>query len=275
MAGLYGSGAVIIRELKVRWHKDFRSVLLLGAAYGILEEGLMVKSFFDPNWVDLGALGSFGRYAETSFVWAEMLIIYHAVFSITIPIALAELAYPHKKDEPWIGKRLFVALLAVLVTVTVIGFLYLTPYRPPAAQYMLAALAMVLFGYAAYRLPARSQTENTGRTGRPRTLFAVGALGSTAFFMLFWEGPYTTDSPPVIMAMGIALAYLMKRFYFRYDWRNPSMTMTRLAAVAGALSFMIFLAFILELQMPGMSIVALATIAELLLLRRKIRMEAR
>jgi predicted acyltransferase len=77
------------------------------------------------------------------------------------------------------------------------------------------------------------------------------------------------------MAMGIALAYLMKRFYFRYDWRNPSMATTRLAAVAGALSFMIFLAFIPGLQMPGMSIVALATIAGLLLLRRKIRMEAR
>jgi len=61
LASLYGSGAIVVRELKIRWKKDIRAVLLLGAAYGILEEGLMVKSFFDPGWMDLGILGTFGR----------------------------------------------------------------------------------------------------------------------------------------------------------------------------------------------------------------------
>jgi hypothetical protein len=53
---LYGSGAIVMRELKIRWRKDFRGFLLLGGAYGKLEEGLMVKSFFDRNWMDLGIL---------------------------------------------------------------------------------------------------------------------------------------------------------------------------------------------------------------------------
>ena len=62
LASLYGSGALIVRELKVRWNKGYVSLFILGAAYGILEEGLMVKSFFDPNWMDLGILGSYGRW---------------------------------------------------------------------------------------------------------------------------------------------------------------------------------------------------------------------
>jgi hypothetical protein len=61
MASLYRSGAIVVRELELRWKKDFKALLLLGAAHGILEEGLLVKSFFDPKWMDLGILGSFGR----------------------------------------------------------------------------------------------------------------------------------------------------------------------------------------------------------------------
>lgn len=30
--------------------------------YNILEEGLMVKSFFDPSWLDLGVLGVYGGW---------------------------------------------------------------------------------------------------------------------------------------------------------------------------------------------------------------------
>jgi hypothetical protein len=39
IASLYGSGAIVMRELKALWKKGFKSLLLLGAAYGILEEG--------------------------------------------------------------------------------------------------------------------------------------------------------------------------------------------------------------------------------------------
>ena len=60
---LYGSGAILARELTIRWHKGWFGLFALGAAYGIIEEGLMVKSFFDPNWVDIGILGSYGRWA--------------------------------------------------------------------------------------------------------------------------------------------------------------------------------------------------------------------
>jgi len=71
LASLYGSGAIIVRELKVRWKKNYVSMFILGAAYGIIEEGLMVKSFFDPNWMNLGILGSYGRWLGVNWVWAE------------------------------------------------------------------------------------------------------------------------------------------------------------------------------------------------------------
>ena len=50
MALLYGGGVLTAKELKVRWGKGMGSLLLLGAAYGVLEEGLMVASFQNPGW---------------------------------------------------------------------------------------------------------------------------------------------------------------------------------------------------------------------------------
>jgi hypothetical protein len=84
--GLYGCGAVIVRELAIRWQKGLPTVLTLGAAYGIIEEGLDTKSWFNPNWPDVGILGTYGRVLGVNWVWAVELTIYHAVFSIAIPI---------------------------------------------------------------------------------------------------------------------------------------------------------------------------------------------
>ena len=71
LVGLYGCGVVIVRELSIRWEKGWGSILLLGAAYGIIEEGLAVKSFFDPNWMDLGILGTYGRWIGVNWVWIK------------------------------------------------------------------------------------------------------------------------------------------------------------------------------------------------------------
>ena len=61
LAVLYGGGVLLVRELVHRWHRGWPTLLVLGVAYGIAEEGLMCKSFFDPSWMDLGPLASYGR----------------------------------------------------------------------------------------------------------------------------------------------------------------------------------------------------------------------
>src|SRR5256886_9423358 len=81
---------LVMRETAVRWKTGWPSILLLGAAYGIIEEGLAVKSFFDPTWMDLGTLGVYGRWLAVNWVWAAWLTIYHAAVSIALPIFLLE-----------------------------------------------------------------------------------------------------------------------------------------------------------------------------------------
>ncbi|RJS81658.1 hypothetical protein CW707_02975 [Candidatus Bathyarchaeota archaeon] len=270
LASLYGGGAIVVRELKVRWKKDFRTVLLLGAAYGILEEGLLVKSFFDPYWMDLGILGVYGRWLEVNWVWTEMLIIYHAVFSISIPIILVELAYPERKFESWVGGKTLKFFIAVLAVDTAIGFFFLTNYFPPPLHYLMAIVAMSLFVFAAYKLPAKRE-QNNKKIGNARLLFAVGLAGSTIFFLLFWAGPNVISSPIVLMILGALLVFGLLKFLKRFDWKSAISDLNRLAVVSGALSFIVFLSFLQEYNARGMALVGVATIIGLFLLRKKVK----
>jgi len=266
LVSLYGSGAVIMRELKVIWRKGIGSLLLLGAAYGVIEEGLMVTSFFSPYWMDLGPFATYGRWLGVNWVWAEMLTIYHAVFSITVPIILVELAYPERRGERWVGKRTFWAFVAVLSTVTVFGYLLfssLMNYWTPAPEYLFGIALTLIFIMLARRLPA-----NWGQLGqttlpKPYAFWLVTAAAGLAFFLGFYSSPYIVPWPAA-MLYGPLLIFLMVQFLKRFNWREKTNDMHVFALCSGALTFFLIFAPLQELDTnrnevtTGMSLVALA-----------------
>lgn len=275
LATLYGSGAIVARELVVHWKKSYGSLLLLGAAYGILEEGIAVKSFFDPNWPDLGVLGAFGRWAGVNWVWAEMLTIYHAVFSITVPVILVELAYSERRETRWVSDRVFNGFVVALGAVTVFIFFFLTPYVPPWVQFLFIILLMIAFIFYAYRLPSTWGAEGFTKLPRPALLWIIGFFGTLAFFAVFWIGPHLA-SPLIVMVLGLALVVSMLRFIKHFNWNNPN-DMHQLALVSGALSFFILVAPLQELDKTradnpaGMSLVGLAFLVGLVLFGHQIK----
>ncbi|MBC7130077.1 hypothetical protein H5T51_02505 [Candidatus Bathyarchaeota archaeon] len=280
LASLYGSGALIMRELKVRWRKGYFSLFVLGAAYGVIEEGLMVKSFFDPDWMDLGILGTYGRWHDVNWVWAEWLTIYHAIFSITVPVALVETVYAEKRNERWVGNRTLIALILLLAAVTLLGYAALTPYRPPLPQYLMALLSVAILIIVAWKLPP-----DMGRTGRmpppsSAKLAIIGFLFAAGLFMLFMAGPYMIPHPMVLMTMGLLLVGAMALFLGKHRWSQKSLY-HKFSLAAGALSFLIALTPIQEFSVNrpdsprGMLIVGIVSAILLLLLCRKVKREPR
>ena len=103
---LYGGGALLIREVARRTGRGWRTILLLGLAYGLVEAGLVDQSLFNPAFEghafqDVTPVPAFGisAYHAISF------IIGHAVWSIGVPIAVVEILTPARRTVPWLGRR--------------------------------------------------------------------------------------------------------------------------------------------------------------------------
>jgi hypothetical protein len=275
---LYGGGAVLARELTIRWRKGWITLLTLGMAYGIIEEGLMVKSFFDPNWVDIGILGSYGRWAGVNWVWSIELTIYHAVVSIAIPILLVGLIFPSRRNDTWIGRKTFIGLSFLLGLDVVFGYLFLTAYKPDAIAYIVTvaiAAALVLLGW---RLPSRPFTASPFAVKRPFWFWLTGFLGTIAFFLVFWGLPNTVLHPVFTILSGTVLITLIGMAVILMSgngmlWND----MHRFALAAGPLTLFVLLAPVHEFDAgrtdnpAGMTVVGITALLFLLWLWRRVR----
>lgn len=276
LSALYGSGALLTRELALRWGKRWPTILLLGAAYGIVEEGLMVKSFFDPAWPDLGLLGVYGRWLGVNWIWSVFLTLYHAVFSIAIPIFLVETMFPARACQTWVGRKGLRALAFLLFADVLFGFTLLTPYRPPLIPYVLAGAAVVGFVRLARRAPAE-WPGNGGKPMRPFLLTLVGFTGTTVLFLMNWAFPGWAVPVGVTLVLEMGWAASIFRLVRKGSGFGTWTDEGRLALVSGALAFFILLAPLSELDTSrpddpsGMTIVGLVGLAFLIWLRRAVR----
>jgi len=282
MTVLYGCGALLCRELKVRWGKGVGSLVLLGCAYAVAEEGLMVASFFNPNWVDLGALQGFGRALDVNWVWAVDLTMYHAFFSVTTPVLLVELMYPDEKAGPWLSGRGFkVAAGAFLLDV--FGGLFLFGqfllYYPPIPQYILFVGVAALFVRAARRLPADWLRRGTRHTRRPLFYVALSLFTALASILIFGALPNASRAlymPAVVSALGVLLIWGVVRHLRDYDWKMARRSQL-LGLVSGPVLLLIAATPIQELDASrvddttGMMLVGAAFLALLGLLWLRVR----
>jgi len=284
MSVLYGGGAILARELMLRWKKGWLSLFVLGAAYAVIEEGLLCKSFFDPNWPDVGIFGVYGRWGGVNWVWTVQLTLYHTFFSIAIPIAMVEMLYPERRKESWVSELGFNRLAFLLVADVIFGFSVLPspqkPYIPPIIPYLLAVVVVVFFIRLARWLPAPlpSGESRKGRAAHPFWFWLVGFASFIAYFAIptalahLKLHPIGTILILCLSAWGVALLL---------QWMSGNGALWtdihRFALSAGAWSFFILASPIQELSNParpdntvGMTLVGISALFFLIYLGRKI-----
>lgn len=198
LAMLYGSGALLIREFVRRWGKGWPSILLLGAAYGIYEEGIVVRSFFDPTWGDLDILAWYGRWLGVNWVWSLNLTLFHMVVSITIPILLVELMYPELRDRLWLTRRGLKIHGLLFASMAIIGIAF--EMHAPPLGYVGCALAMLLLARLARRWPDPDPAARAvERLPRPRRVALFGSLMMVGLLITMWVIPNL--EPPALVAV--------------------------------------------------------------------------
>ncbi len=179
--GLYGSGVILIREAMIRWRKGWASVFLLGAAYGIAEEGLDLWTLFYSNAGPVGTLGYYGHWLGVNWVWTMGLVIFHSVYSIGLPIFLFGLAFPELKSKSLVSGLRVKATLVTLIIDSIALFILVSnlysPYSPGPGLLLSGGLAITVLVILARKLPGNFLTAGIGQPKwGPRRFAFVGAL---------------------------------------------------------------------------------------------------
>jgi hypothetical protein len=243
---IYGAGVLLIRELVVRVGGGWPSILLLAAAYELVEDGIGLQALTSPHLYDAAEWGL--RVFGFNAPYWEANLIYHAIFTVAIPIALTNLLFPTHRGRPYLG-RLGTAAAGV-VAVLGVGVLRVSVpvsedpgYQAPLPFVLGCVVAVVALGVIALTVvPRLRPIPNPLRVPSRAWLFGGAGLGVLAFFVLTFpmfgsRQPAFTHGLIVLVPM-VAAAGLAAAGYAILRRMNASTTWTErhtLAVIAGAL----------------------------------------
>jgi hypothetical protein len=190
LAPMYGGGALLIREVTRRTRRGPATMLVLGVAYGLVEEGLADQMLFNRHYAGHDLMGDTYVPALGMGGWLTIVLLtMHAVWSTNVAIVLAESLVPERAETPWLG-RTGLAVTAVLFVggSALVGFGNYGEERFLAtpAQLLGTMAVVALLVIVAFRLGPRPPLEGTAPS--PLLVGAVALVAAALFLQ--------TEQPP-------------------------------------------------------------------------------
>lgn len=244
---IYGAGVLLIREAAVRTGRGWPSIIVLGLAYELAEDGLGLQALTSPH------LYHAADWAPQLFgfnvAYWLLNIIYHVVFSVVIPIFIANLLFPTFKNQPYLKKgglvwtALFALIGVALLRVSV------PPsqdpgYTAPLAVTLGCVMAIIALSVIALRFVPRKQVSATSdhSVPSPKVLVFTGLVSTVVVFGLMY--PFAGAHQPLFMqgawayipvAFGTLLALAVYKTIQYWTRSRQWNTRLALALVSGAL----------------------------------------
>ncbi len=261
----YGSSAIIIRELTLRWQKGLPTQLVLGLAFAILEEGIVTKVFFNPGRGDLSPLVNYGSYLGIHWGFVLFLMLFHSVSSINIPILLTNLMFPEKRNQPWTGS--LTKFWVILITATFLGLLIPDfRYAPNPLSYLFFIILMVGLFLLAKRLPQNFFWSKSPKTTSFIKLFLWGFFFNSLLF-LSWFAPGLKLPPFLVWVYLIIVSVIAYKKLLQVTNNGSIPNSLQFALASGVLSLFILIDFFRPIMIP----LALAMIGILFITWKKVK----
>jgi hypothetical protein len=238
MAPMYGGGALLIREVVRRTGRGWPSILLLGAAYTVIEEAFTTQSLFNPDYLHLH--GRFLTHAWIPFLhigawWTLFMFNLHTFWSISASIALVEALVPNRAEQPWLG-RLGDSIVALLFLVGCAASTAVTfrgdRFVAAPAQFTCAGIVALALIVAAFLLPRRQPHIVAGPTPPPLLTGVVALILGLA--ILFTPPTLNWGAVAAMLAIDLAFLLFVRVFSSRATW-TPLHTFS--LAAGGALAY--------------------------------------
>ncbi len=254
MAMLYGGGAILARELARRAHRGWATILLLGLAYGIIEEGFADQALFNPHFhgfrlLDYGFVPAIGMAAP----WTIYVLTIHIVWSVMVPIALVEILF-RSRPEPWLrggGLAVVTLIYAAGIAMITMGIAQQEHFMATPMQLGGAALAVLVSIGLAFMLPA--QRPSPEGSAPPAWIVGVATfLAGSAFVYLYSWGSNIMHWPWEFVTGGMAACAVgMLLFGFIASRKSGWTNMHRFAISAGGLLVYCWFGFFGEIGLHG------------------------
>jgi hypothetical protein len=182
LAPAYGGGAVLIRETARRTGRGWPTMLMLGAAYTLIGEGLVSQSLFNPDYMQKHWHLLYPAYIPALGIggwWTLFMFNLHTFWSMGVSIALVEALFPAEAEAPWLG-RVGDSVVAVVFVVGSaanfgIGFKQ-NQFIASHAQLLSAAVLSVSLMVCAFLIPARRSRVAGGMVPSPWITGAVALV---------------------------------------------------------------------------------------------------
>jgi len=242
---VYGAGVLLIREIARRLGIGWAGILLLGLAYGIVEEGIALQALSSPTLYGAGDWAP--RLLGLNSSYTEVMLPYHAVFSVAIPILLTELLFPATASAPYLRRGGLVATAVTAVLGAGLLRLAVPPsedpgYTIPAPVLIGCVAAIAALGALAVLTRRAPRPPSTGTPPAPSPLVAVGLVTTFAFLALlypfagsersgFTQGDWTFLPMAAAALLAVTTAVLVSRWSRTGDWTGRH----TLALASGAL----------------------------------------
>lgn len=120
---VYGGAALLIREVARRQGRGWRMILLLGIAFAVAEECVILQTSLTPQFFPAGT-DSFGWAFGVQWSYFIAMLGYESVYAIVLPIALTEILFSARRNEPWLSRR-GLAITAVIFVMASVGVWWL------------------------------------------------------------------------------------------------------------------------------------------------------
>jgi hypothetical protein len=283
LALLYGSGALLIREVARRTGRGWPTIFVLALAYGVIEEGFATQSLFNPNYLGLRLLDDAHLPAlGMGGFWTLYVLALHTVWSIAVPIALIETLARTRRRTPWLGP-IGIAVTGLLfvigVALTALSTIQTEHFIASPPQLIGAGIAIVVLIVIALILPKPREVKLSGPAAPNVWVVGLSALLASSLFMAMvtWAGV----TPWVIVAgylgVFVLVAALIASWSRRAGWSDAH----RFALAAGATVTYAWHSFPqppargdLAVDLAGNAIFTAAALALLIVAALRIRREA-
>ena len=244
---LYGTGALLIRETVRRPGRGWPAIVLLAAAYALVEEGPVDQLRWTPSFgggqhmlagdAYLPALG-------TNISVVQAVLSLHTIWSISVPIALVETLVPERRTTPWLGRTGLAVTGVLFVLGAAAGYAEshgAGQCHATAGQLAGATVLIVALVVLAFAIPYRPR--QVDRTAPSPWLVGVVTLALTSlllYLVMFWPGRLNQwVSVACWCIVAAALVTLIARFSRCRGWGAAH----RLGLAAGALLTYAWVAF--------------------------------